>query len=138
MDRNLSLQIKILLLSILANFIAQVPYVIHLYGVRALFTISFGFSLMSSVFALFLIASVLFILRKNIGYWLLVVFLSMEYLFYLWNFVGSIIHGYAPFYHVLNPDPILRVVFIIGYINFFTSGYLLYLLLTHREEYSYS
>lgn len=93
-SKNINIQIKILFGIILANFIAQIPYFFHLYyhnssDLKRLFNIP-----MVLVFALFIIAYMLFVNRKKTGYYLMILFLSMEFLFYLWNTIGSVIHGF--------------------------------------------
>jgi len=133
MSRNFKRQVDILFVLILANFIAQVPYTIHLYGVSRLATISPGIIAMYVVFALFLVGYFLFRQKRVFGYWVLVIFLALEFLFYLWDFVGSLMHGFSLFFQLSNPDPILRAVFAIGYINLFASGYFLFLLLYKKS-----
>lgn len=133
MSKNLKRQVDILFILILANFITQIPYTIHLYGVSRLATISPGIIAMYVVFALFLIGYFLFRQKRVLGYWLLVIFLALEFVFYLWGFIGSLIHGFSPFFQLFNQDPILRTVFAIGYINLFASGYFLFLLLCKKS-----
>jgi ABC-type uncharacterized transport system YnjBCD permease subunit len=58
--------------------------------------------------------------------------LSMEFLFYFWDAIGSIRHGFGLFFQLSNPDLILRVIFAIGYLNLFASGYFLFLLLYNK------
>ena len=135
MNRTLRLQIWILSGIILANFIAQVFYFLHLYYApqhplpepKSLLTLGL-------VFALFLVGDTLLIKQSKIGYYLMIVFLSLEFLFYTGNFVGGVINGYGWFFHLAEPDPILWAVFAIGYINFFAAGYFLFLLLHGRRE----
>jgi hypothetical protein len=57
----------------------------------------------------------------------------MEFLFYLWNTVGEVIHGFGLFFHIYNPNLTLRIVFTIGYLNLFAAGYFLLLLLVKRR-----
>lgn len=132
--RKTLIQVRILFGIILANFIAQVPYFFHLYyhkvsDLRRLLNLPMGF-----VFALFLIGYILFVKHKKTGYWLLIVFLTMEFLFYLWDAIGSVIHGYGLFFQLYNPDLILRIIFAIGYLNLFASGYFLFLLIYRKNE----
>jgi len=132
MSRIFKLQVNILFVLILANFIAQIPYTIHLYGVNRLATISPGIIAMYVVFVLFLVGYFLFRQKRMLGYWILVVFLALEFIFYLWDFIGSLMHGFGLFFQLFNHDPILRAVFAIGYINLFASGYFLFLLLSKK------
>ena len=64
----------------------------------------------------------------------MVVFLGVEFLFYLWNTLGEVIHSYGLFFHLANPDLLLKIVFAIGYMNLFASGYFLGLLLVKRNR----
>ncbi len=129
-------QVIILFLLILANFLAQIPYYLHLYyNPNNLLAQLRGGYLLLIVFAVFLLASFLLFKRTVIGYWLMVMFLAVEFLFYVWNTLGAVIHGYGFFYHLANPDLILRAVFAIGYVNLFVSGYFLCLLLLKRATF---
>ena len=132
-SKNINIQIKILSGIILANFIAQIPYFFHLYyhkfsDLKRLLNMPMG-----SVFALFIIGYILFVMHKRSGYWLMILFLSMEFSFYLWGAIGSVRHGYGLFFQLHNPDLILRIIFAIGYLNLFASGYFLFLLLYKRN-----
>ena len=51
------------------------------------------------------------------GYWLTLSFLLVETGFYLYNEINQVAHGFPPFFHLLNPDPVLWMVFAIGYLN---------------------
>ena len=135
-NKPIRIQAIILFLLILANFIAQVPYFIRLYyNPNNLFAESRGILIMLVVFAFFLFASILLFKGKASGYWLMLTFLTVEFLFYLWNTVGEIIHGYGLFFHLANPDLILKIVFAIGYMNLFASGYFLGLLLLKKSAF---
>ena len=48
---------------------------------------------------------------------------------------SGVIHGYGLFFQLANPDLLLRVVFAIGYINLFASGYFLGLLILKRVNF---
>ncbi len=121
---------------ILANFIAQIPYFFHLYfGTQSLFADFRSFLIMGAVFALFLVGSIQLFKRQRLGYWLMILFLSTEFLFYLRNIIGSLFHGYGLFFQVLNPDLILKIVYSIGYLNLFVSGYFLFLLIYKRDTF---
>ena len=134
--KSIRVQIIILFLLILANFLAQIPYYLHLYyNPNNLLAQLRGGYLLLIVFAVFLLASFLLFKRTVIGYWLMVMFLAVEFLFYVWNTLGEVIHGYGLFFHLNNPDLLLRVVFAIGYVNLFASGYFLGLLLLKRARF---
>ena len=126
--------LRILFWIVVANYLAQIPYSIHLYG-SALGTNQKGTLLLLATFLLFLVPYLLIIKKSHAGYFGILIFLTIEFLFYVWNFVGSILHGFPPFYHLSNHDPILFTAFLIGYINLFASGYFLYYLLKNRSFY---
>ena len=135
-SKNIRIQAIILFLLILANFIAQIPYYLHLYyNPNNLLAQAKGVLLILFVLGVFLLASLLLFKRRALGYWLMVVFLAVEFLFYLWNTLGEVIHGYGLFFHLNNPDLLLRAVFAIGYTNLFVSGYFLGLLLLKRSHF---
>jgi hypothetical protein len=135
-SRNIRIQVIILFLLILANFIAQIPYYLHLYyNPNNVLAQAKGGLIMLFVFGVFLLASILLFKRQALGYWLMVIFLAVEFLFYLWNTIGEVIHGYGLFFHLNNPDLLLRAVFAIGYVNLFASGYFLALLLLKRARF---
>ncbi len=137
MNRNLLIQSRLLFGSILANFIAQVVYYFHLYySPQQPFPDLKSFLLMGSVVALFLIGYGLFIRQKRPGFFLLSLFLALEFFFYLWNIIGGVVNGLGLFFHLGDRDPILWIVFAIGYLNLFTSGYWLWLLLCKRAEFT--
>jgi hypothetical protein len=132
-NKNILIQIRILFGIILLNFIAQVPYFFHLYyhkfsDLKRLFNLPMGL-----VFALFIIAYILLVKHRKTGYWLMILFLSMEFLFYLWNAIGSFRHGFGLFLQLYNHDLTLRIVFAIGYLNLFASGYFLCFLLYKKD-----
>ncbi len=135
MNRALRIQFWILSGIILANFVAQVFYFLHLYSTPQHPWPELRSSVvMGLVFAWFLAGAVLLLRRSKMGYGVLAGFLAAEFLFYLWNVVGAGLRGPGWFFHLSNPDPILWTVFAIGYLNFFASGYFLGLLVIRRRE----
>jgi hypothetical protein len=134
--KSIMIQARILFTLILVNFLAQVPYYFHLYYRSQSFSVSArSFLIMGAVFAFFLTASWLLFRSCSAGYPLMLVFLSVEFLFYLGNVAGSAAHGYGLFFQIRNPDPLLRVVYSIGYLNLFAAGYFLLLLLRYRVQF---
>jgi hypothetical protein len=135
MKRVVLIQIWILFGILLADFVAQVVYFYHLYYTpRQPFPDLKSAVLMGAVFAMFVASYWLLINKRKAGYPAMLVYLALEFLFYLWNFVGGIIHGFGWFYHLNEHDPVLWVVFAIGYLSLFASGYFLALLIYHRQE----
>ena len=134
MNRTTRIQIWILFGIIVANFVAQVLYFFHLYYTPLHPFPEFkSFLLLGSVLALFLLGFTLFIKNKRAGFYLLALFLSMEFIFYLWNLIGQVSNGLGLFFHLRELDPVLSLVFLIGYLNLFASGYFLLLLLKNRQ-----
>jgi hypothetical protein len=121
-----------LLLIVLANFLAQVPYFMYQYhGVPS----RIGTTLMTFVLVWFLLAFVWLWQAKTKGYFLLLAFLIVEFLFYLSTQITQILSGKGILLHVLHPDdPILFIVFAIGYINLVASGFFVYYLILHKKE----
>jgi hypothetical protein len=120
---------------LLANFIAQVVYFYHLYySPQHPFPNLTSSIVMGSVFAFFLVSTILFMKNTRAGKFALLAYLTVEFLFYLWNIVGGARHGLGWFFHLSEPDPILWVVFAIGYLSFFASGYFLILVVVHLRS----
>lgn len=135
--RSILLQAKVAFLLILVNFLAQVPYFFYLYYRRQSFSVSLrSFLIMGLVFAVFLSGSILLFTHRRWGYPLMMLFLLAEFFFYLLNVINSAVHGFGLFFQIHNPDLILRVIYSIGYMNLFASGYFLYLLIRYRDLFS--
>ncbi len=133
-NRSIDLQARILSALILADFVAQIPYFFHNHYASQPLAISIrSLIIMGVAFAFFLAATLLLFRRDRDGYPLMLLYLSVEFLFYLWGVIGSIRHGYGIFFQLRNPDLLLRTVFAIGYLNLLASGYFLFLLLRHRR-----
>ncbi len=68
-NKQIRIQVIILFLLILANFIAQIPYYLHLYShPNNLFAQSRGILLMLCVFGVFLLASTFLFKGRALGY----------------------------------------------------------------------
>ena len=132
-NKNILLQVKILFWITLANFIAQIPYFLHLYCHKISDLLKLLNIPMLTVLIFFIIAYIMLFKFKRVGFWLMFAFLLTEFLFYLFNVVGGAIHGYGLFFHIFDTNIILKVVFIIGYVNFFASGYFLIYLFVNRK-----
>ena len=133
-NKSINLQMGLCFLLILANFIAQVPYFIHLYAGRQSLALDLrSATVMGAVFAWFLAgAALLLFKRRNLGFWLMGAFLAVEFLFYLSGSINGVRHGFGLFFQVFNPDPVLRTVYTIGYTNLFASAYGLALLVWQK------
>ncbi len=101
------------------NYVAQVPYYLHLYYFphRALPPLVGTMMLLATLVWFLLGWTLLMRRRSRSGYWLLLTFLLTETTFYLYNEFNQVTHGFAPFFHLQNHDPLLVVVFAIGYLN---------------------
>lgn len=111
---------------VIANYLAQIAYSLHLYH-KILGQSLIGALLLSGTFLLFIIPYILIWQRKRSGYMGMLIFLVIEFVFYLASFVESIIIYTIPFYNLTNRDPLLFTVFLIGYINFLAAGYFIYI-----------
>ena len=102
-----------------ANYLAQIPYYLYLYYFPHHVPPSlFGTLLLAATFVWFLAGWLLLARRGGrTGYWLLLAFLLTEFVFYAANMVNQVAHGFAPFFHLQNRDPLLFTVFAIGYLN---------------------
>ncbi len=118
----------------LANYIAQIPYDLYLY--HGLTGNPRAALLLAATFALFAVSFALLARRSRVGYAGMIIFLSLEFLFYFSNFIFSMMIGHAPFFQLANPNPILFAAFLIGYINLFASGYFLFDLVRHRKRFA--
>ena len=112
-NKNANGQIKVLFWITIVNFIAQIPYFFQLYyhktsDLKKLVNLPMGL-----VLALFLIAYILLIKHKKGGYWLMIAFLLMEFLFYFSNVIFSYMNGLGLFFQLFNPNLVLRIVFTI-------------------------
>ena len=98
-----------------ANYLAQIPYYLYLYYFPHHVPPSlFGTLLLAATFVWFLAGWLLLTRRGGrTGYWLLLAFLLTEFVFYAANMVNQVAHGFAPFFHLQNRDPLLFTVFAI-------------------------
>ncbi len=114
-------------LCVVANYAAQVPYALHLYGTRY---DRAGVAVLALTLVWFLAGFLLLVRRSPLGYPLTLSFLVVDFGFYLFNIVNSSVHGFGPLYHLSRlGDPVLWTVFLVGYVNFVAAGYLIWRLL---------
>jgi hypothetical protein len=129
--RSLRFSLFVLFLIVMSNYVAQIPYGIHLY--HGHFN-PVGVVMLLLTLAWFLAGFILFLKKTKIGFWLLLSFLSVEFLFYFHGQVVLAFFGYGLFYHLIRmQDAILWWVFFIGDVNFFAAGYYIYYLWTKRD-----
>ncbi len=120
---------SILLWVTLANYAAQVPYYLYNYyfPYRVLPTFS-SIALLGFTLVWFLFGYFGFQKKIKYSYGLLLSFLIVEALFYLHSFVFG-----AFFFQMQNPNPIIKAVFIVGYISGAVAGYYAYRLIRSRK-----
>ncbi len=112
----------------IANYIAQIPYYLYNYyfPYHTLPTVS-SIVLLGATLVWFLTGYFGTVSGWKYGYALLISFLSIEALFYL----HSLVFG-AFFFQMQNPHPIIKIVFVIGYISGAVAGYYVYRLARSR------
>ena len=116
--------------AVIANYVAQVPYALHLYGTAFSRT---GALLLGATLVWFLVAMRLFLNGRRLGYWLLLTYAIIQTLFYLDGEVVMAFAGYGLPYHLSHPgDPIVWLTFLIGDLNFIAAVAMVVYLLTRR------
>jgi hypothetical protein len=113
--------------TVIANYAAQVPYALHLYGTGFSRT---GALLLGMTLLWFIVALRQFLDDRRVGYWLLLGYAIVQTLFYLDGEVVLAFAGYGLPYHLAHTeDPIVWLTFLIGDLNFIAAvamtGYLL-------------
>lgn len=123
------------LVVVLANYLAQIPYYLDVYYVpHGVAPNMRGTLMLLATLVWFLVGVVLLARGSRAGYWVLLSFLLVEVGFYAYNMANQVMHGYAPFFHLQARDPILFVVFAIGYLNLIAGIGFIYMLLRHRSD----
>jgi hypothetical protein len=122
----------VLIAVVLANYLAQIPYTLHLYGLTPN---ARGVLLLGATFVWFAAGAMLLLRGRRVGYWLVLSFLATELAFYFRNEIMLIPAGYGLPYHLLHArDALLWVVFLIGDLNFAAAAYFLWYLLVPRSS----
>ncbi|HZC07681.1 MAG TPA: hypothetical protein VE338_18740 [Ktedonobacterales bacterium] len=117
-----------------ANYLAQIPYYLHLYYFpHHVAPSTVGSVLLGGTLVWFLVGYARLLVGSAKGYWLLVSFLATEVFFYAYNMTNQVMHGYPPFLHMQGHDPILFVVFGIGYLNLIMGVFFLGALLLRQR-----
>ncbi len=123
---------SLLFIIVILNYMAQIPYDIHLYAGR--FN-PIGAVMLVGTLLWFLIGFNLVLKQSRMGYWLLFSFLVVQFLFYFHGQIILMLWGYGLFYHLLRfNDMILWWVFFIGDVNFFTAAFYIYYLWKKRKS----
>jgi hypothetical protein len=128
---------RLLLLVVTTNYVVQIPYYIHQYYVPyGLLPSLYGTALLSVTLFWFLSAYKLLTKRSIYGYYLMLSFLGVEFLFYLQTQISQLLISHQILLHVYRPDGVLLfMVFGIGYINFVAAAYFIGYLLRNRSEF---
>lgn len=131
-----TLALRIMLGIVLVNYLAQIPYYLHLYyfpyGASPSPT---GTVLLTLTFIWFLAGYFGVVRGWSAAYWLLLAYVVTVAVFYLWNMFTQVTHGYPPFLHVWGEhDPVLFAVFGIGYLNMLAGIYFAYFLIRYRRS----
>lgn len=113
-----SVFLAVVLAVIVSNYVAQIPYYLHLYYFpRHIAPSPTGVALLGLTLAWFLLGYIGLARGWRAGYWLLLTYLAAVVAFYLGNMLNQVANGFGPFFHVQTRDPILFVVFGVGYLN---------------------
>jgi hypothetical protein len=117
--------------AVIANYAAQIPYALHLYGTA--FSRS-GVLLLGATLLWFMVAMRLFLNGRRIGYGLLLSYAIIQVLFYVDSEVILAFAGYGLPYHLSHTgDPIVWLTFLIGDVNFSAAVAMTIYLLARRR-----
>lgn len=109
------------------NYVAQIPYYMHFYGVHHVAPSALGMTLLALTFALFLAGYIYTLRGHRFGGRILFAFLVLEFGFYLLHNVSGAFLNDLPV-----GDPLFQIVSLIGYLN--TIVALVYLILMLRDR----
>jgi hypothetical protein len=114
----------------IANYVAQIPYYLYNYyfPYHVLPTLS-SIVLLGATLAWFLVGYVGVQYKWKYGYAVLITFLCIEALFYLHSFVFG-----AFFFQMQNPNPIIKSVFVVGYLSGAVAGYYVYCMVSSKMK----
>jgi len=112
------------------NYIAQIPYYIHFYGVHHIGPSPVGLLLLTLTFILFLAGYMLTFQEKPIGGWILLGFLILEAGFYILHNLSGAFFNDLPV-----GDPLFLTVSLIGYLNMIVALIYFVLILRDRQRF---
>jgi len=126
----------VMLIIVLVNYLAQVPYYFHqYYGRYGFFPSLYGSIMLSFTLVWFLVGFTQTQKTNKWGFTVLVGFFVFEFLFYLQTQISQYLVSQRILLHVYRPDnALLFLVFGIGYINFVAAAYYIYYLFAHKNE----
>ena len=125
--------ITLFAMAVAANYVVQVPYALHLYGMAFSRT---GALLLMATLVWFLLALWLFRRGSRAGYWLLLGYALVQLAFYLNSEVLMSFRGFGLPYHLTHTsDLIVWLAFVIGDLNFLAAAIAAFYLIRHRRTY---
>jgi hypothetical protein len=115
-SRGWQVALHLLLGVTLLNYVAQIPYYVHFYGIHHSTPSPSSVAILLGTLILFLVGYALTLQAKRVGAWLLLVFLLL-------GFGGYLLHNLSGAFLQDLPtgDPLFFTVSLIGYLNFFVS-----------------
>jgi hypothetical protein len=117
--------------TVVANYLVQVPYTLHLYGLSFNRT---GAFLLGATLAWFIAAALRFRSGRRSGLWLLVAYALVQLVFYVDSEIVMAFVGYGLPYHLGHTgDPIVWMAFAIGDLNFIGAAAAVAVLLRGRR-----
>ena len=135
-SRQRTILLRLMLFVVLANYLAQIPYYLRLYyfphGVAPSWS---GTALLALTLAWFAAGYLGVVRGWSAAYWVLLAYFVTVVTFYLRNMLTQVTHGYPPFMHLQARDPILFMVFGIGYVNLLAGIAFLYVLVRYRPTF---
>ncbi|NMH96540.1 hypothetical protein [Pseudonocardia acidicola] len=120
-----------LVVAVLVNYAAQIPYYLHQYYPGA--PSWPGLALLALTFVWFLAGYRSYVRSRPYGYALLLTYLAAQVLFYGHSVLLSVMHGghAGAVAQLSSPSPFLVVIFAIGYLNFVVAVWALVWLIAH-------
>jgi hypothetical protein len=116
---------------VIANYLAQVVYALHLYGTT--FSRS-GALLLGATLVWFLIAVGLYRAGRRVGFWLFLAYATAQFLFYFdTEVVGAFLGSGLPSHLGHTQDSIVWLTFLVGDLNFVAAAAVLIYLVRHRS-----
>jgi hypothetical protein len=132
MNRSLKYPLPLLVVVVL-NYFAQIPYYFHQYYLgRHLAPSWTGTLLLLFTLLWFLAGYTRFVSGKKYGMGLLLSFLAAQVLFYGHAIISGLTNGGGAVAQLKTHSPFLFVIFFIGYINFVVAAYYLVRLLKQK------
>jgi len=128
--------LRLLFWIVLANYAAQIPYYLHQYYAPHHFLPDIiGSLLLLITLVWFLLAFRLLSRGSKTGWWLMVAYLSVVFLFYIQTQIMQLVTVHQILLHVYHPAGfLLFMVFAIGYINCLAAVYYLIYLMAKRKS----